>query len=1442
MASQSRAVRLTPVHPLAGNDDADTDVDVIAIHGLDARSPDTWTWKSVNGSEPFNWLEMLPQQLGPVRIFTCDWPGDLFQQKDMMVKTIVEFARLLLVALHSLRPPQTRKPVVKDRPILFIASCLGGIILAKALIIADEPGCEYSSVRRSARAVVFLATPFRGTSFQDVATWAERGLKTWASIRRQQVNTELLGSAKTPTLDRGELVRRFTSLCLDQHHPCQVITVYELGKTNLYRKIGLGRLFPAWFVDKVEPPKPLVDHDSANLDIVLNPLPIDQPHGKVNKFCGPEDPNLCNVVRAIERLLQTIRAKPLLDEVDAQLRNYYLEPGGGRLKIQRLSGDMLPLDQCYINLAIVQCASKSAIGVERKRKTSPFSPLARRSVDSPDQKTQVELASIFNLRQGPDSHMVRPRRILIRGRAGVGKTTLCKKLVHEFISRKVFADLFDRILWLPLRKLKGRSAGGLDPKQLFHEEYFSTSLRGDELAQELRCTIESSSPGRNRTLFVLDGLDEISQELDPDSSLFRLLTLLLDQPNVVITSRPHANLPTGLRDVHLELEVIGFYPHQVDAYLEADPKIKPKAEDVRTFLRDHWVIQGLVQVPVLLDALCYTWEDFDSDFRPESMTGIYRAIESKLWQKDIYRLGQQSQVQCRTMNNASIRHAVDRELRVLEALAFTGIWNEVVEFDRKHRWKIYDHFDLPATESTIESLSFLRTSDPSLEDRHRTYHFIHLTFQEYFAARYFIRQVMAKQPLECLRLELPKTKNANDPSMSPQRFLWEHKYTARYDILWRFVAGLLDKEGQAFWLFDEIEKEPCDLLGPTHQRLVMRCLSEVSTEVPTRPDLEQRLFQWLCFETEYCKDQASSFAYEMEFPEKVLETALKEGADDFKKEIMMKLAQRATISPGMMDQVAPFLKHGEASLRAAAVEALGRQCALPDEILRAVIALLTDDNSTVRYTTMWTLGRRPAVPLEVLNALVERPGDGFWDDPVLPENSTLPDNSTSAEERRQENNLRLRAFSILGRSALPPDLVTTIATRLQDQDYNVRCNAIKALASSVLPDETIDTIAAQLLDVDKRVREGAIKALQDYRSPYPNQIFEALKGRVEDEDDNIRVTAVHALGVYQSELSNDVFKSIAARLEDNSDKMKVAAGSILSRFSLPDEIVQTIAALLKHKNLKTQINALEALKGSSLPKEIIENIAARFEDKRSLVRQRAIETLGRSSLPEAVNEAIAVRLEDNDEIVQMAAFQVLGQIPRMESNVLDRITAWLHKKNVQTVYQILPYLSLGPTIPREILQVVAKQIKMSEDSTRDGKSFTRLQASVSEEFIEAFMSCLTPPARLEWQNRLLDHGHESLLSGEQLRFFYKVLLKNSFHEQLSWYIEDGESCVNSPDRIRRIPLHNRRDDFLALINKSRPRNHPLRTNNVVELSSQSHHVPASWRTEAEVLPLLSVWT
>lgn len=229
---RKRGVQLRHLNPSAENTSkTDTGIDIIAIHGLDTQSPETWEYKKDDGHK-VNWLAdkgMLPAEVPGTRIYTCDWPTELFETNDSIPLKIEELAVSLLQGILGSNPK-------RDRPILFIASCLGGIILMQALVEAKD---EYAAIREATRGIIFLATPFRGTSFQDVALWAQPGLRAWAAIRSKQL-TELLDWVNSPTFNLARLVREFTRLRDDRNHEgFKVLTFYETGYTNLTAKVPL---------------------------------------------------------------------------------------------------------------------------------------------------------------------------------------------------------------------------------------------------------------------------------------------------------------------------------------------------------------------------------------------------------------------------------------------------------------------------------------------------------------------------------------------------------------------------------------------------------------------------------------------------------------------------------------------------------------------------------------------------------------------------------------------------------------------------------------------------------------------------------------------------------------------------------------------------------------------------------------------------------------------------------------------------------------------------------------------------------------------------------------------------------------------------------------------------------------------------------------------------
>lgn len=115
-------------------------------------------------------------------------------------------------------------------------------------------------------------------------------------------------------------------------------------------------------------------------------------------------------------------------------------------------------------------------------------PADETAVGKPAPGGQIELRDVFNPRITRDGRKKEPS-------AGVGKTTLCKKAVDDFISHRAWSNLFDRLLWLQLRKLRLRT-GRYNLTELFCDEFFSQHDECESLAKALRVACDKPDGGR----------------------------------------------------------------------------------------------------------------------------------------------------------------------------------------------------------------------------------------------------------------------------------------------------------------------------------------------------------------------------------------------------------------------------------------------------------------------------------------------------------------------------------------------------------------------------------------------------------------------------------------------------------------------------------------------------------------------------------------------------------------------------------------------------------------------------------------------------------------------------------------------------------------------------------------------------------------------------------
>ncbi|KAI9460337.1 hypothetical protein F5148DRAFT_259058 [Russula earlei] len=131
-----------------------SDLDIIAIHGLDGHAFNSWTANGVM------WLrDLLPEQVPDARVLLYGYNANLV--KDASRSRIKEHARLFIRSLKGLEGIQKRR-------IIFVCHSLGGLVLKQALIFIRNES-EYLVLRDVALGAIFLGTPHRGSPHADMA-------------------------------------------------------------------------------------------------------------------------------------------------------------------------------------------------------------------------------------------------------------------------------------------------------------------------------------------------------------------------------------------------------------------------------------------------------------------------------------------------------------------------------------------------------------------------------------------------------------------------------------------------------------------------------------------------------------------------------------------------------------------------------------------------------------------------------------------------------------------------------------------------------------------------------------------------------------------------------------------------------------------------------------------------------------------------------------------------------------------------------------------------------------------------------------------------------------------------------------------------------------------------------------------------------------------------
>ena len=422
------------------------------------------------------------------------------------------------------------------------------------------------------------------------------------------------------------------------------------------------------------------------------------------------------------------------------------------------------------------------------------------------------------------------KNVLVVGRPGIGKTSLSTKVLRLWASGEAFNAAFNVVFLLKFRRFNG------DAKLSLRE-----LLASAETVQRLDDSVwEFVQNHSTKVLLIFDGLDEYSrkeeisthedykndvEEIMPVSVLYKKLATgeLLRGASILVTTRPTAVKYVAHSDVKRTVEIRGFTSENVEEYVEKFTRGYPGAkEKILGHIKSNINLFSLSYIPVNCFLICHCLIQSilcESSQLPTRITDIY-----------------QMTVKMFLFNHMHNREGFPRE--ELEMLKSTHMYEPFEKFPEDLQ-KIFNSLGKIAYKGIKEGRLLFESSEVSgLEDcgllhklpdlkpkawndpRKSQFCFIHLTVQEFFAAKHLVNT---------------KTKE------EIKRFVCNHIKHGTWQVVLQFVAGLLNSSRD---IFMKLLPKPSKGRWPATEDKdlavqVCKCLCEINDE--QKPVLQNKI-------------------------------------------------------------------------------------------------------------------------------------------------------------------------------------------------------------------------------------------------------------------------------------------------------------------------------------------------------------------------------------------------------------------------------------------------------------------------------------------------------------------------------------------------------------------------------------------------------------------------
>ena len=449
-----------------------------------------------------------------------------------------------------------------------------------------------------------------------------------------------------------------------------------------------------------------------------------------------------------------------------------------------------PPTEIYINLALIkqQNVKLNKIDDNYIKSTIHHCP-----DDVLKEKVPIELKDIFKFEKREK------KCILIEAGPGLGKTTLSFKICRDWAAGYLLED-YEAVILLQLRLPE------LQKAEKIIDLLSKIIVNDDEFIQNLWIEIRDS--GGDRVCFIVEGFDELPQDLQ-EGSIFTRLSEQLPHALIIYTSRPVAVSQLRQTLISKRIEIIGFKFEQVKEYIEKTFSAeeggykqtrKSKTLKLMKMIKSNTYLNRLIHIPIYLAIITHLFRD--KEFLPTTRTEMYYLLVLNIILHYLMEK-KHDRMKCLKSLERLPNNEYTHFLNICH-LAFKGLENSTVTFNTSH----LDEYDIP---ENINGLGLLHIA-PVLSNYgiDNNLNFVHLNFQEFCAAFYICKQSDHRQ------LEI---------------FL-KYQDDSKFQICWQFYAGLTKLKCQHIFTSMIPKVNICSLLHKYDLVQLLLCLHEARS-----PDL-----------------------------------------------------------------------------------------------------------------------------------------------------------------------------------------------------------------------------------------------------------------------------------------------------------------------------------------------------------------------------------------------------------------------------------------------------------------------------------------------------------------------------------------------------------------------------------------------------------------------------